>query len=125
MTDAERIQKTINNLSKRAIDKNTNIPRIYTAIVDVVNSDGTVTVHLPSDSSGQKMTFPNLSFFTPSIGSGVYILTTGGNTLTGGFIIATNGKKTMFYDDLYNTINQLQSQVNVLQTKLINLENNK
>lgn len=125
MTDAEILQKTMSNTAQRIIDKNSNVPRIYTAIVDTVNSDGTVTVHLPSDISSQKMTFPNLSSFTPDVGKGVYILTTGETSLTGGFIIATSGKKTTFLNDLYNTMETLISQVNILQTQIETLENNK
>lgn len=123
MTDIELLNKVIKQTTQKIINENTKIPCIYTAIVDKVNDNGSVTVHF-AHSVESKMTFSNMSIFTPVVGQGVYILTLGGDKLTGAFIIATSGlKNNINIETINSNLNDIVTQIQDLNTRVTNLEN--
>lgn len=125
--EIEQLEKTISYISNNTNRRdNKRTPELYTVIVDAVNSDGTVTVHFASDASIQ-MRIPNLSGVSPNVGGSAYVLTTGGNNMTGSFIVAARGTSaystsTMSLSDSNYTISELQSQVENLKTQVKELE---
>ena len=125
--EVEQLEQTVGYIATNTNRKmNRRTPEIYTAIVDAVNGDGTVTVHFASDASTQ-MRIPNLSGVSPNVGGSAYVLTTGGNNMTGSFIVAARGTSaystsTMSLSDSNYTISELQSQVENLKTQVKELE---
>lgn len=125
--EVEQLEQTVGYIATNTNRKmNRRVPEIYTAIVDAVNRDGTVTVHFASDTSTQ-MRIPNLSGVSPTSGGTVYIMTTGGSNMTGSFIVAARGTSaystsTMSLSDSNYTITELQSQVENLKTQVKELE---
>lgn len=120
VNELTELNHIISNVAERTTrEQNKRVPEIYTVVVDAVNSDGTVTAHF-ADNKDVKMNFPNLSGIQPNVGGSVYILTTGGASLTGAFVIAVRGVTTT-----YNAIiSELQSQVLNLQNEVRTLRNN-
>ena len=77
------------------------------------------------------MTFRNVSGYTPVHGQGAYVLTTGGDNITGGFVIAIQGQPSAFIDKiaeqmtaLQNSITQLNNNYTTLEARVKALEGN-
>lgn len=91
---AKMFHQTIRNIAQRTIDENKQIAYIYTVIIHSVDGTGKVKVYFPQDKidgvvpESKLMTFKNCSNGTPSVGKTAYVLSVGGSSLTGGFIIA-------------------------------------
>lgn len=127
------LNSAIGIISDRNLKVKHNIPYIYTVVVDSVESDGKVKVQFPQDvGSGKKyMTFRNVSGYTPVHGQGAYVLTTGGDNITGGFVIAIQGQPSAFIDKiaeqmtaLQNSITQLNNNYTTLEARVKALEGN-
>ena len=135
MTEEQVLNNVITNTANTVINTSNHLPHIYTAIVDSVQGSS-VLVHFASDVN-TKMTFQNKSGYTPLVGQGVYILTTGGSNITGGFVVGTCGSNIQTIDNLYqtiqslnnaiqslnNTIATLTSRISSLESRVSNLEN--
>ena len=131
--DLDELNSAIGIISDRNLKDKHNIPYIYTVVVDSVESDGKVKVQFPQDvGSGKKyMTFRNVSGYTPVHGQGAYVLTTGGDNITGGFVIAIQGQPSTFIDKiaeqmvaLQNNITQLNNNYTTLEARVKALEGN-
>ena len=131
--ELDELNSAIGIISDRNLKVKHNIPYIYTVVVDSVESDGKVKVQFPQDvGSGKKyMTFRNVSGYTPVHGQGAYVLTTGGDNITGGFVIAIQGQPSAFIDKiaeqmtaLQNSITQLNNNYNTLEARVKALEGN-
>lgn len=131
--ELDELNSAIGIISDRNLKVKHNIPYIYTVVVDSVESDGKVKVQFPQDvGSGKKyMTFRNVSGYTPVHGQGAYVLTTGGDNITGGFIIAIQGQPSAFIDKiaeqmaaLQNNITQLNNNYTTLEARVKALEGN-
>lgn len=131
--ELDELNSAIGIISDRNLKANHNIPYIYTVVVDSVESDGKVKVQFPQDvGSGKKyMTFRNVSGYTPIHGQGAYVLTTGGDNITGGFVIAIQGQPSAFIDKiaeqmttLQNSITQLNNNYTTLEARVKALEGN-
>lgn len=131
--DLDELNSAIGIISDRNLKDKHNIPYIYTVVVDSVESDGKVKVQFPQDvGSGKKyMTFRNVSGYTPVHGQGAYVLTTGGDNITGGFVIAIQGQPSAFIDkiaeqivSLQNSITQLNNNYTTLEARVKALEGN-
>lgn len=117
--ELDELNSAIGIISDRNLKVKHNIPYIYTVVVDSVESDGKVKVQFPQDvGSGKKyMTFRNVSGYTPVHGQGAYVLTTGSDNITGGFVIAIQGQPSAFID-------KIAEQMTTLQNSIIQLNNN-
>lgn len=131
--DLYELNSAIGIISDRNLKVKHNIPYIYTVVVDSVESDGKVKVQFPQDvGSGKKyMTFRNVSGYTPVHGQGAYVLTTGSDNITGGFVIAIQGQPSAFIDKiaeqmaaLQNSIAQLNNNYTTLEARVKALEGN-
>lgn len=131
--ELDELNSAIGIISDRNLKDKHNIPYIYTVVVDSVESDGKVKVQFPQDiGSGKKyMTFRNVSGYTPVHGQGAYVLTTGGDNITGGFVIAIQGQPSTFIDKiaeqmvaLQNNITQLNNNYTTLEARVKALEDN-
>lgn len=131
--ELDELNSAIGIISDRNLKVKHNIPYIYTVVVDSVESDGKVKVQFPQDvGSGKKyMTFRNVSGYTPVHGQGAYVLTTGGDNITGGFVIAIQGQPSVFIDKiaeqmtaLQNSITQLNNNYTTLEARVKALEGN-
>ena len=131
--ELDELNSAIGIISDRNLKVKHNIPYIYTVVVDSVESDGKVKVQFPQDvGSGKKyMTFRNVSGYTPVHGQGAYVLTTGGDNITGGFVIAIQGQPSAFIDKiaekmtaLQNSITQLNNNYTTLEARVKTLEGN-
>lgn len=131
--ELDELNSAIGIISDRNLKVKHNIPYIYTVVVDSVESDGKVKVQFPQDvGSGKKyMTFRNVSGYTPVHGQGAYVLTTGGDNITGGFVIAIQGQPSTFIDKiaeqmvaLQNNITQLNNNYTTLEARVKALEDN-
>lgn len=131
--ELDELNSAIGIISDRNLKDKHNIPYIYTVVVDSVESDGKVKVQFPQDvGSGKKyMKFRNVSGYTPVHGQGAYVLTTGSDNITGGFIIAIQGQPSAFIDKiaeqivaLQNSITQLNDNYTTLNDNYIILNNN-
>lgn len=131
--ELDELNSAIGIISDRNLKVKHNIPYIYTVVVDSVESDGKVKVQFPQDvGSGKKyMTFRNVSGYTPVHGQGAYVLTTGGDNITGGFVIAIQGQPSTFIDKiaeqmaaLQNNITQLNNNYTTLEARVKALEGN-
>lgn len=131
--ELDELNSAIGIISDRNLKVKHNIPYIYTVVVDSVESDGKVKVQFPQDvGSGKKyMTFRNVSGYTPVHGQGAYVLTTGGDNITGGFVIAIQGQPSAFIDKiaeqmaaLQNNITQLNNNYTTLEARVKALEGN-
>ena len=131
--ELDELNSAIGIISDRNLKDKHNIPYIYTVVVDSVESDGKVKVQFPQDvGSGKKyMTFRNVSGYTPVHGQGAYVLTTGGDNITGGFVIAIQGQPSAFIDKiaeqmtaLQNSITQLNNNYTTLEARVKALEGN-
>ena len=131
--ELDELNSAIGIISHRNLKVKHNIPYIYTVVVDSVESDGKVKVQFPQDvGSGKKyMTFRNISGYTPVHGQGAYVLTTGSDNITGGFIIAIQGQPSAFIDKiaeqmtaLQNSITQLNNNYTTLEARVKALEGN-
>lgn len=131
--ELDELNSAIGIISDRNLKVKHNIPYIYTVVVDSVESDGKVKVQFPQDvGSGKKyMTFRNVSGYTPVHGQGAYVLTTGGDNITGGFVIAIQGQPSAFIDKiaeqmtvLQNSITQLNNNYTTLEARVKALEGN-
>lgn len=131
--ELDELNSAICIISDRNLKVKHNIPYIYTVVVDSVESDGKVKVQFPQDvGSGKKyMTFRNVSGYTPVHGQGAYVLTTGGDNITGGFVIAIQGQPSAFIDKiaeqmtaLQNSITQLNNNYTTLEARVKALEGN-
>ena len=131
--ELDELNSAIGIISDRNLKVKHNIPYIYTVVVDSVESDGKVKVQFPQDvDSGKKyMTFRNVSGYTPVHGQGAYVLTTGGDNITGGFVIAIQGQPSAFIDKiaeqmtaLQNSITQLNNNYTTLEARVKALEGN-
>ena len=131
--ELDELNSAIGIISDRNLKVKHNIPYIYTVVVDSVESDGKVKVQFPQDvGSGKKyMTFRNISGYTPVHGQGAYVLTTGGDNITGGFVIAIQGQPSAFIDKiaeqmtaLQNSITQLNNNYTTLEARVKALEGN-
>lgn len=131
--ELDELNSAIGIISDRNLKDKHNIPYIYTVVVDSVESDGKVKVQFPQDvGSGKKyMTFRNVSGYTPVHGQGAYVLTTGSDNITGGFVIAIQGQPSAFIDTiaeqmtaLQNSITQLNDNYTTLNDNYIILNNN-
>ena len=131
--ELDELNSAIGIISDRNLKVKHNIPYIYTVVVDSVESDGKVKVQFPQDvGSGKKyMTFRNVSGYTPVHGQGAYVLTTGGDNITGGFVIAIQGQPSAFIDKiaekmtaLQNSITQLNKNYTTLEARVKTLEGN-
>lgn len=124
--ELDELNSAIGIISDRNLKVKHNIPYIYTVVVDSVESDGKVKVQFPQDvGSGKKyMTFRNVSGYTPVHGQGAYILTTGGDNITGGFVIAIQGQPSAFIDKIAEQIVELQNNYTTLEARVKALEGN-
>lgn len=124
--DLDELNSAIGIISDRNLKVKHNIPYIYTVVVDSVESDGKVKVQFPQDvGSGKKyMTFRNVSGYTPVHGQGAYVLTTGGDNITGGFVIAIQGQPSAFIDKIAEQIVELQNNYTTLEARVKALEGN-
>ena len=131
--ELDELNSAIGIISDRNLKVKHNIPYIYTVVVDSVESDGKVKVQFPQDvGSGKKyMTFRNVSGYTPVHGQGAYVLTTGRDNITGGFVIAIQGQPSAFIDNiaeqitaLPNSITQLNNNYTTLEARVKALEGN-
>ena len=122
--ELDELNSAIGIISDRNLKVKHNIPYIYTVVVDSVESDGKVKVQFPQDvGSGKKyMTFRNVSGYTPVHGQGAYILTTGGDNITGGFVIAIQGQPSVFIDKIAEQITALQNSITQLNNNYTTLE---
>lgn len=124
--ELDELNSAIGIISDRSLKGKHNIPYIYTVVVDSVESDGKVKVQFPQDvGSGKKyMTFRNVSGYTPVHGQGAYVLTTGGDNITGGFVIAIQGQPSAFIDKIAEQITQLNNNYTTLEARVKALEGN-
>ena len=124
--ELDELNSAIGIISDRNLKIKHNIPYIYTVVVDSVESDGKVKVQFPQDvGSGKKyMTFRNVSGYTPVHGQGAYVLTTGGDNITGGFVIAIQGQPSAFIDKIAEQIVELQNNYTTLEARVKALEDN-
>ena len=124
--ELDELNSAIGIISDRNLKVKHNIPYIYTVVVDSVESDGKVKVQFPQDvGSGKKyMTFRNVSGYTPVHGQGAYVLTTGGDNITGGFVIAIQGQPSAFIDKIAEQITQLNHNYTTLEARVKALEGN-
>ena len=124
--ELDELNSAIGIISDRNLKVKHNIPYIYTVVVDSVESDGKVKVQFPQDvGSGKKyMTFRNVSGYTPVHGQGAYVLTTGGDNITGGFVIAIQGQPSAFIDKIAEQITQLNNNYITLEARVKALEGN-
>lgn len=122
--ELDELNSAIGIISDRNLKVKHNIPYIYTVVVDSVESDGKVKVQFPQDvGSGKKyMTFRNVSGYTPVHGQGAYVLTTGGDNITGGFVIAIQGQPSVFIDKIAEQIAALQNNITQLNNNYTTLE---
>lgn len=122
--ELDELNSAIGIISDRSLKGKHNIPYIYTVVVDSVESDGKVKVQFPQDvGSGKKyMTFRNVSGYTPVHGQGAYVLTTGGDNITGGFVIAIQGQPSAFIDKIAEQIVALQDNITQLNDNYTTLE---
>ena len=125
--ELDELNSAIGIISDRNLKVKHNIPYIYTVVVDSVESDGKVKVQFPQDvGSGKKyMTFRNVSGYTPVHGQGAYVLTTGGDNITGGFVIAIQGQPSAFIDKIAEQIVELQNNYTTLEARVKALEGNR
>ena len=124
--ELDELNSAIGIISDRNLKVKHNIPYIYTVVVDSVESDGKVKVQFPQDvGSGKKyMTFRNISGYTPVHGQGAYVLTTGSDNITGGFVIAIQGQPSAFIDKIAEQIVELQNNYTTLEARVKALEGN-
>lgn len=124
--ELDELNSAIGIISDRNLKVKHNIPYIYTVVVDSVESDGKVKVQFPQDvASGKKhMTFRNVSGYTPVHGQGAYVLTTGSDNITGGFVIAIQGQPSAFIDKIAEQITQLNNNYTTLEARVKALEGN-
>ena len=129
--ELSQLNGIIKNIAQRTIDTNNQICYIYTVKVQTVNDDNTVTVSFLQDlttseqeatGANKTMTFVNLSGYTPTVGQGAYVLTTGGSNITGGFIIALSGQPSAFINALATQISTMQESVTTLQGQMSALQ---
>lgn len=122
--ELDELNSAIGIIADRNLKIKHNIPYIYTVVVDSVESDGKVKVQFPQDvGSGKKyMTFRNVSGYTPVHGQGAYVLTTGGDNITGGFVIAIQGQPSAFIDKIAEQIVALQNNITQLNNNYTTLE---
>ena len=71
------------------------------------------------------MTFRNVSGYTPVHGQGAYVLTTGSDNITGGFVIAIQGQPSAFIDKIAEQIVALQNNYTTLEARVKALEGNR
>lgn len=124
--ELDELNSAIGIISDRNLKDKHNIPYIYTVVVDSVESDGKVKVQFPQDvSSGKKyMKFRNVSGYTPVHGQGAYVLTTGSDNITGGFVIAIQGQPSAFIDKIAEQIVALQNNITQLNDNYTTLNDN-
>jgi hypothetical protein len=124
--ELDELNSAIGIISDRNLKDKHNIPYIYTVVVDSVESDGKVKVQFPQDvGSGKKyMTFRNVSGYTPVHGQGAYVLTTGSDNITGGFVIAIQGQPSAFIDKIAEQIVALQNSITQLNDNYTTLNDN-
>jgi hypothetical protein len=124
--ELDELNYAIGIISDRNLKDKHNIPYIYTVVVDSVESDGKVKVQFPQDvGSGKKyMTFRNVSGYTPVHGQGAYVLTTGSDNITGGFVIAIQGQPSAFIDKIAEQIVALQNNITQLNDNYTTLNDN-
>lgn len=126
MTSQElnELNSAIGIISNRNLKNQNNIPYIYTVVVQSVEADGKVKVQFPQDVSTSQnyMTFRNVSGYSPTQGQGAYVLTTGGDNITGGFIIAIQGQPSAFIDKLAKAVSVLQANYTTLEARVKALE---
>lgn len=122
--ELDELNSAIGIIADRNLKIKHNIPYIYTVVVDSVESDGKVKVQFPQDvGSGKKyMTFRNVSGYTPVHGQGAYVLTTGGDNITGGFVIAIQGQPSAFIDKIAEQMTALQNNITQLNNNYTTLE---
>lgn len=122
--ELDELNSAIGIISDRNLKVKHNIPYIYTVVVDSVESDGKVKVQFPQDvASGKKyMKFRNVSGYTPVHGQGAYVLTAGGDNITGGFVIAIQGQPSAFIDKIAEQIVTLQNNYTTLEARVKALE---
>lgn len=122
--ELDELNSAIGIISDRNLKVKHNIPYIYTVVVDSVESDGKVKVQFPQDvGSGKKyMKFRNVSGYTPVHGQGAYVLTTGSDNITGGFIIAIQGQPSAFIDKIAEQMTALQNNITQLNNNYTTLE---
>lgn len=122
--ELDELNSAIGIISDRNLKVKHNIPYIYTVVVDSVESDGKVKVQFPQDvGSGKKyMTFRNVSGYTPVHGQGAYVLTTGSDNITGGFVIAIQGQPSAFIDKIAEQMTALQNNITQLNNNYTTLE---
>lgn len=124
--ELDELNSAIGIISDRNLKDKHNIPYIYTVVVDSVESDGKVNVQFPQDvGSGKKyMKFRNVSGYTPVHGQGAYVLTTGSDNITGGFVIAIQGQPSAFIDKMAEQIVALQNNITQLNDNYTTLNDN-
>lgn len=122
--ELDELNSAIGIISDRNLKVKHNIPYIYTVVVDSVEPDGKVKVQFPQDvGSGKKyMKFRNVSGYTPVHGQGAYVLTTGSDNITGGFVIAIQGQPSAFIDKIAEQIASLQNNITQLNNNYTTLE---
>ena len=124
MINVDELNNAVSVIAQRTVkQQNKRIPELYTVIVDSIDeqitedsSECKATVHFAG--SDIQMTLPVLSGYKPIVGKKAYVITLGGSTMTGSFIFASPNPPFIEYD----TINNLQSQVNVLAERIDALE---
>lgn len=122
--ELDELNSAIGIISDRNLKVKHNIPYIYTVVVDSIEPDGKVKVQFPQDvGSGKKyMKFRNVSGYTPVHGQGAYVLTTGSDNITGGFVIAIQGQPSAFIDKIAEQIASLQNNITQLNNNYTTLE---
>ena len=122
--EINELNSVISIISDKSLKVKHNIPYIYTVVVKSVEPDGRVKVQFPQDVAANKntMTFRNVSGYTPIKGQGAYVLTTGSDNITGGFIIAIQGQPAAFVDKLAQLVSELQNNYTTLEARVKALE---
>jgi len=122
------LHNLIQDIAQKKIDNCINLPRIYTMVCYGHTENNAVKAVFPQDVEATKvdsngkimqvvcntskvMTFPNYSGYNPVVGQGVLILTTGGISPTGGFVIAVMGFPNVFMTGLNSELNELRQEV--------------
>ncbi len=130
------LHNLIQDIAQKKIDNCINLPRIYTMVCYGHTDNNAVKAVFPQDiestevtngsisrvicNTSKVMTFPNYSGYNPVIGQGVLILTTGGISPTGGFVIAVMGFPNVFMTGLNSELNEFKQE---MQRTVLRIDN--
>lgn len=99
LSDTTALNSIIRENAKKEIIGDKTLAHIYTTVVyEVLDNGRSIRAYFPQDvdsagniNENNIMTFINFSGYIPQIGQTAYILTVGGNNITGGFVIGFAG----------------------------------